>query len=154
MNTLNLKIFKTMQKSVLLIGLITMFVSCQSGTDVKQILSNADTRKQIISTIVLDSSMHQEMMTAMMHEKKGMMGDHASMMKMMKNDPGMMDKMMEMCKQDTTMMDGMCKAMMANPKMMDMMKKMKDGNMNMDKMKMDNMKGKDTMQAMDHTKHH
>jgi hypothetical protein len=142
-----------MQKSVLLIALITLFASCQTGKDAKQILSNADTRKEIMNTIAQDSSMHQEMMTAMMSGKSGVMGDHASMMKMMKDDPkmmrDMMDEMMEMCKQDTAMMEGMCKTMMTNPKMMDMMKKMKEGNMDMD-----NMKGKDTMQAMDHTKHH
>jgi hypothetical protein len=134
--------------------LAAALASCQSGTDTKQILSNADTRKDIMNTIANDSSMHHEMMTAMMNEKGGMMmGDHASMMKMMKDNPnmmpGMMDDMMEMCKNDTAMMGGMCKAMMANPKMMDMMQKMKGGNM-----KMDNMKGMDTMKNMDHTQHH
>jgi hypothetical protein len=144
---------KKVQKVLFVFALTALFISCQSGTDTKQILSNADTRKEIMNTIAHDSSMHHEMMTVMMDSKNGMMtGDHASMMKMMKDNPGMMNDMMEMCKHDTAMMGGMCKAMMANPQMMDMMKKMKDGGM--DKMKMDNMKGMDTMQGMDHSKHH
>lgn len=144
---------KKVQKIFFVIALAALFTSCQSGTNTKQILSNADTRKDIMNTIANDSSMYHEMMTAMMDSKKGMMtGDHASMMKMMKDNPGMMNDMMEMCNKDTAMMGGMCKTMMANPQMMDMMKKMKDGNM--DKMKMDNKKSMDTMQGMDHSKHH
>jgi hypothetical protein len=150
---------KKVQFFLFAVALAAAFASCQSGTNSKQILSNADTRKEIMSTIAADSSMHQEMMTAMMNGKSGMMmGDHASMMKMMKDNPGMMpgmmNEMMEMCKNDTAMMGGMCKTMMANPQMMQMMQKMKGGNMNMDNIKMDKMKGMDTMKNMDHTQHH
>jgi len=150
---------KKVQKILFVFALTALFTSCQTGTDAKKILSNADTRKEIMNTIANDSSMHQEMMAAMMNGKNGMMmGDHTSMMKMMKENPGMMtgmmNNMMEMCKNDTAMMGGMCKTMMANPQMMDMMKKMKGGNMDMDNMKMKDMKGMDTMQGMDHTKHH
>jgi hypothetical protein len=150
---------KKVQKILLAICFAALFSSCQSGTNTKQILSNADTRKDIMNTIAADSSMHQEMMAAMMNGKIGMMmGDHASMTKMMKDDPNMMTSMMkdmmDMCKSDTAMMQGMCKTMMANPQMMDMMQKMKGENMNMDKMKMNNMKGMDTMKNMDHSQHH
>jgi hypothetical protein len=159
LSQLKLNIMKQVQKLLFAIGLTVLFGSCQTGTDAKKILSNTDTRKDIMNTIANDSSMHEEMMAAMMNGKNGMMmGDHASMMKMMKDNPGMMtgmmNDMMEMCKNDTAMMGGMCKTMMANPQMMDMMKKMKGGNMDMNNMKMDNMKGVDTMQGMDHSKHH
>ena len=57
------------------------------------------------------------------------------MMKMMQENPGMMQgmmtDMMEACKNDTAMMSGMCKAMMGNKQMMDMMQKMKSENKNM-----------------------
>ena len=151
---------KKVQSFLLAIVLAALFVSCQSGTDAKLILSNSDTRKEIMNTIANDSLMHQQMMAAMMDSKNGMMmGDHASMMKMIKlmqDNPhmvqGMMDDMMETSKSDTAMMSGMCKSMMANPQMMDMMNKMKAGNMDMDKMKMDNKKTMDTIQ--DHKLHH
>ncbi len=113
-----------------------------------------------MNTIANDSLMHQQMMAAMMDSKNGMMmGDHASMMKMIKlmqDNPhmvqGMMDDMMETSKSDTAMMAGMCKAMMANPQMMDMMNKMKGGKMDMGAMKKDNNKAMDTLQ--DHKLHH
>ena len=121
--------------------LAVLFASCQSGKDGKQILSNSDTRKDIMNTIANDSTMHMEMMTAMMNGK--MMKDNPNMMS------GMMNNMMEMCMSDTTMMRGMCKTMMANPQMMEMMNKMKEGNMGMDKMK-----AMDTTKNMDHNMHH
>jgi len=144
---------KTLQKITLLIALITLFASCQSGTDVNQTLSKPDTRKEIMDKIAGDSTMSNEMMGAMMKNNNGkmMMGDgkmpmmmmenHDAMMKMMKDNPGMMDNMMmnmmEACKNDTTMMSGMCKKMMENPQMMDMMQKMKGENKDM---KMEGMK--------------
>ncbi len=152
---------KKFQKITLAIALVTVLVSCQSSTDTKQILSKSETRKEMMDRIANDSSMTKEMMGAMMASQTGMammhdhqkmmMGNHEMMMKVMKENPGMMEGMMtnmiEACKNDTTMMSGMCKAMMGNKQMMDMMQKMKG--MNMDKMK-----GMDTTKAKDHTLHH
>lgn len=146
---------KLLQKMIVLIALITLFASCQSETDVKQILSKPDTRKEMMANIANDSSLSQEMMVAMMSSNNGMAmkQNHESMMKMMKDKPGMMQGMMSdmmgMCKNDSTMMAGMCKTMMANPQMMEMMQKMKKKNMDMGKMN-----GKDTTKATDHTSHH
>ncbi len=142
---------QTLQKVTLMIVLVTLIGSCQSGTDAKQILSKSETRKEIMDKIANDSSMSKEMMgammasqtgTAMMHDhQKMMMGNHETMMKMMKDNPGMMEgmmtNMMDACKNDTAMMSGMCKAMMENKPMMDMMQKMKGENKDM---KMEGMK--------------
>ena len=146
---------KIFQKVTVLITLITLFASCQSSSDTKEILSKPETRKEMMDKIANDSSMSKEMMTAMMSSNNGMsmMQNHESMMKMMKDNPGMMQgmmsDMMDMCKNDSTMMAGMCKTMMANPQMMDMMQKMKGGEMNMDKMN-----AMDTTKAVDHKSHH
>jgi hypothetical protein len=108
---------KNVQKfvlSVVLIG-ITLFASGQSNTDVKQVLSNPETRKLIMDTIANDSIMSKEMMTTMMNSKNHkmmMMENHGSMMK---DNHGMkhcmMSAMMDACKGDTSMMSK-CKAMM------------------------------------------
>ena len=121
-----------------------LFLSGQSKTNVKQILSNPDTRKGIMDNIANDSIMSKEMMGAMMNnknckmmmqgnEKMTMMTEnHEKMMKMMKDNPGMMNSMMtdmmEACKSDTSMMSSMCKAMMENKQMKDMMQKKMGGN--------------------------
>jgi len=59
-------------------------------------------------------------------------------MKMMKDNPGMMQSMMsdmmETCKSDSGMMFGMYKTMMANQQMMDIMQKMKGAKKDMNKM--------------------
>ena len=154
MNNLKIKIMKSLQKIVLPFVLITFFASCQSGTDVNQTLSKAETRMEMMNKIADDSTMSKEMMTAMMNSKNGkmmmmedgkmpmMMENHEAMMKMMKDNPGMMHtmmmKMMEACKSDTSMMSGMCKKMMENPQMMDMMQKMKRTKMDMKTGDMDN----------------
>ena len=136
---------KSLKKIALAFALITLFSSCQSGTDVKQILSNQDTRKDIMNSIAADHSMSVEMMAAMMNNEHGkmmmhehgmmMMKDHSMMQNMMKSDPGMMKDMMndmlESCKNDTTMMTEMCRTMMGNKPMMDMMNKMNGENMDM-----------------------
>lgn len=142
---------KRLQKISLLLALITLFASCQSNTNVNQILSKTDARKQIMDSIANNSSMAKEMMTAMMNSNNGMamMQDHMSMMNMMKDKPGMMNAMMEACKKDTGMMSDMCKMMMQDPKMMDMMHKMEGGNMDMNKMN-----GMDTMKTMNHKMKH
>ena len=144
---------KSLQKLSLLVALITFFASCQSGTDVNQTLSKTETRMEMMNKIADDSTMSKEMMTAMMNGKNGkmmmmengkmpMMENHEAMMKMMKDNPGMMHtmmmNMMEACKSDTSMMSGMCKKMMENPQMMDMMKKMKGEKMDMKSGEMDN----------------
>ena len=147
---------KALQKVTLAIALITLFASCQSTSDPKQVLSNKETRKEIIATIANSSEMMKEMMEAMMNSKNGktmMMENHGTMMKMMKDNPGMMESMMtdmmEACKNDTTMISGMCKAMMGNKQMMDMMQKMKEKNMDMGKMN-----SMDTIKGADHKTHH
>ncbi len=155
---------KAMSKIALAIALITSIVSCQSKVDVNSILSKADTRKEIMDKIADDSTMSNEMMTTMMDSKNGemmrdgklpmvMMENHDAMMKMMKENPGMMHNMMmnimEACKNDTTMMSGMCKKMMENPQMMDIMQKMKGKNMGMG-----NMNDMDTTKRMNPQSHH
>ncbi|MDT3740218.1 MAG: hypothetical protein RO257_12055 [Candidatus Kapabacteria bacterium] len=136
---------KSLKIIALAIALITLFSSCQSGTDVKQILSNQDTRKDIMNSIAADHSMSVEMMAAMMNGEHGkmimhdksmmMMKDHSMMQNMMKNDPGMMkdmmNDMMESCKNDSTKMSEMCRSMMGNKPMMDMMNKMQGKDMDM-----------------------
>ncbi len=140
---------KSLQKLTVLVTLITFFASCQSGADVNQTLSKTETRMEMMNKIADDSSMSKEMMAAMMNGKNGkmmmmengkmpMMENHEAMMKMMKDNPGMMHtmimNMMEASKSDTSMMSGMCKKMMENPQMMDMMQKMKGKNIDMNKM--------------------
>ena len=133
---------KTLQKITLVIGLIALFASCQTKTDVKQVLSNLDTRKEIMDTIANNSDMSKEMMVILMNSKNGMMlmmENHEAMMKMMQDDPGMMNKMMsemmEKCISDTAMMSTMCKTMMGSKEMIDRMQKMKGENKDMNNMK-------------------
>ncbi len=75
---------KTLQKITLIIVSIGLFTSCQSKTDVNQILSNSDTKKAIMDTIANNSDMSKDMMQAMMNSSKGkmMMTNHENMMKM------------------------------------------------------------------------
>jgi hypothetical protein len=136
----------TLQKFVLVIGFIALalFLACQSRTEIKQILSKSDTRKEIMEIIANDSIMSKEMMETMMNnktcrmmmqgnEKMTMMTmeNHGKMMKMMKDNPGMMQvmmsDMMESCKSDTSMMSSMCKTMMGNQQMNNMMQKKIEG---------------------------
>jgi hypothetical protein len=80
------------------------------------------------------------------NSKMIMMEFHGSMMKMMKENPvmmqSMMSGMMETCKNDTAMMSSMCKNMMENPEMMEMMHKKMGGKMDV--------KGMKNMNGMDH----
>ncbi len=147
---------KKLQKTGLPIALIMLLASCQSGTDINQTLSKTETRMEMMNKIADDSTMSKEMMATMMNSNNGkmmMMENHEAMMKMIKENPGMMDNMMmnmmEACKTDTAMMSGMCKKMMENPQMMDMMQKMSDKNMDMGKVN-----GMDTTKAIDHKSHH
>lgn len=151
---------KTLQKFASSIVLIILLASCQSNSEVKEVLSKQDTRKSVIDSIANDSNMSKEMMGAMMNSNNGkmmmqgnekmsmmMMENHTTMMKMMKDNPGMMQgmmaDMMETCKGDSAMISGLCNTMMENPQMMYMMKKMIGKNGDMRKMKgMDKMDDK------------
>ncbi len=42
---------KTLQKVTLAIALITLFSSCQSGSDIKQVLAKPEARKEIMDSI-------------------------------------------------------------------------------------------------------
>ncbi len=133
---LNKKIMKIVQTLMLAIALLTLFASCQSTSTQLKDLSNTETRKQIMQAIANDSSMSQEMIGAMMNSKNSMMmqehqmmmGNESSMMKTLKNNPGMMQNMMSAmmhtAKGDTSMMSGMIRTMMGNQQMMGMMQNM------------------------------
>lgn len=133
---------KTLQKIALFIAFVALFASCQSKTDVPKIMADQDTKKVIMETIANDSNLSKEMMEVLMksdNSKMMMMEFHGTMMKMMKEDPTMMQSMMasmmETCKNDTAMISTMCKSMMQNPEMMDMMHKKMGGMMDMKGMK-------------------
>ncbi|MBZ0204057.1 MAG: membrane or secreted protein [Ignavibacteria bacterium] len=152
---------KTLQKIVLMIALVSLLSSCQSTPDTKQVLSNNETRKQIIDTIASNSEMMKEMTEAMMNSKNGkmmmqgnekltmmMMENYGTMMKILKNNPEMMQRMMsdmmETSKGDTSMMSGIYKTMIGNHQMMDMIQKRMEGNKDMNRMgNMNSMEGMD-----------
>ena len=142
---------KTLQKILMLLVLISpfLFASCQSNTDINQILSKSDSRQKIMNIIANDSTMMKEMKEVMMNSKNGKMmmqgNGKMSMMKTMSDNPdkmdnmmsemmekcktdtlmmkSMMSNMMKACKTDTGMMSSMCKTMMGNQQMKDMMQK-------------------------------
>jgi hypothetical protein len=135
-------IMKTLLKITLFIAFVAVFASCQSSTDVKQILSNQDTKSAIMDSIANDSNLSKEMLGLMLNSRNSnlIMGEiHETMMKKMKDNPHMMQSMMtgmmETCKGDSAMMSSMCMSMMENPGMMDMMHKMMGGKMDMKGMK-------------------
>lgn len=119
---------KAFTKMALVIAGIAMFASCQSKPDVNKILTNNETRKELIDSIAANSKMSGEMMDALMTRKNGKMMQeyHQNMMKMMKENPEMMKNMMEMSKSDSSMVCPMCGKMMRNDHMVDSMKKMHD----------------------------
>ena len=132
---------KTLLKITMFIAFVAVFVSCQSGTDVKQILSNQDTKSAIMDSIASDSNLSKEMLGLMLNGRNSdmIMGEiHETMMNKMKDNPdmmhGMMTGMMETCKGDSAMMSSMCMGMMENQEMMDMMHKMMSEKMDMNKM--------------------
>lgn len=133
---------KKVQKFALAIVLITLFATCQRNSEVKQILSKAETKKALIDTIANDSIMSKEMIFAMLNSKNGkmvMMENHKRIMKMMKEKPDMrqmiMSDMMEACKNDSGMMSSMCKTMMENHQVMCTMHKIKEKCKDMKNMK-------------------
>jgi len=111
---------KTLQNIILGFAVITLFASCQSGTDVKQVLSKQETRQEIMKTIANDSTMSVEMMQTMMLTE-----NHGNMMKIMGGNHGMMenmmDNMMEISKNDSGSMSLMYKTMMKNQVLMQKM---------------------------------
>lgn len=131
---------RSSQKISLLIVLIIIFSSCQTGTLVNQSLSKMETRIEIMNRIADDSTMANEMIVIMRKSQNGnkMIQQHQSMMMrvnnsmtdMMKDNPVMMHSimmnMMETYKHDTTIMHGMYKAMMENKEMMDTMQNMRN----------------------------
>src|SRR5487761_2240368 len=129
---------KTLQKITLAIGLITIFASCQTNTDINRVLYNSDSRKEIIDTIANNSKMSEEVMKTMLNSRNGKMlilenekmakmllEDHVMIVKMMKDNPGLMQcmlsDMMETCKGDTCTMASMCKILMGNKGLMNML---------------------------------
>lgn len=155
---------KTLQKITLVVALITIFSSCQTGTDINQVLSKPETRKAIMDSIANNSSMSQEMLETMMNNKSGkmmiqgnekmigmMMENYGAMKKMLKENPTMMQSMMtemiEASKGDSSVMSSMLKTMMGNEQMMGMIGNMMGGNKDMQKMD-----GMNKMEGMDHNK--
>jgi hypothetical protein len=127
---------------------ITLFSSCQSTPDSKQDLSNKETRKGIMDTIVNNSDMLKEMMVTMMNSNNGkkiMLGNekmtmlvlenNIMIMKIIKNNPDMMQRLMtdiiKTAKSDSGMMNGMSKIIMGDPQMMDLLLNVKVENTNL-----------------------
>ena len=136
---------KTIQKFALAIALIFTFASCQSAQDPKELLSNTETRQTVMKTIANSNEMMKEMAETILNNNNAKMGmqkndkmivmmleNRDTMMKVMKDNPimmqNMMSDMMEVCKGDSSMMAGMSKTMMGNQPMMDMMQQMKGEN--------------------------
>lgn len=125
---------KTLNTLLFAMALLSLFASCQSSSSQTPVLSNQETRKEIMHTIANDSTMSEQMIATMMMSKNGKMMQHRmmenqnSMMEIMKNNPGMMRSMMstimETTKGDTSKMAGIIKTMSENPKMMQMMQNM------------------------------
>lgn len=153
---------KKIQIITLVITLITLFSSCQSSTDIKQVLAKQETRREIMDTIANNSNMSKEMIETMMNSKNGkimiqgngkMMGmmleNKGSMIKMMKENPAMiqsmMSNMLEACKSDTSLMSSMFKTLTGNEQMMGLIKNMTGGNSVMNKTG-----GMNNMEGMDH----
>ncbi len=67
------KRMKTLQTTLLVIALLSLFASCQPASDQLNDLSNMDTRNKIMSKIANDSMMSKEMIGAMMNSSNGMM---------------------------------------------------------------------------------
>ena len=90
---------KSLQKIFLAVALCIFFAACQSGNNKKQVLSAADSRKEIMDSIANDGNMSKEMMQSMMNSENSkimiegneamasaMIKNHASMIKMMKSN--------------------------------------------------------------------
>ncbi len=146
---------KILQTAGLAVILYIIFASCQSTSTQKNILSNTQTRNEIMQTIANDTVMCKEMLGTMMSHNNGMMmmhqhdmmmiGNQDSMRNMLKNNKslmrGMLTGIMETANGDTSMMSGMYNIMKDNPQMVQMMDNSKRNNM---------MKGAQTMKVMNH----
>ncbi|MEO6229869.1 MAG: hypothetical protein ABJB11_13910 [Ferruginibacter sp.] len=120
---------------MLVIVLFALFASCKSSPAHLKILSNKDTRNDIIQTIAKDSMMSNEMIEAMMNSENGLRAmqqhqimlanSHKSILNMLKTKPGLMQgmllAMMESASQDSSMMSAMINIMKANLQMMQLM---------------------------------
>ena len=108
---------KLLLKVIMSVTLIALFYSCQYEQDAKQILSDTQTKNKILSIIASDSKLSKEMMGYMMQTD-----NIGTMMKIMKDDPAMMQNMMsnmmETSKSDSGMMSVMHNSMMQNEPLM------------------------------------
>ena len=81
--------------------LMTLFMSCQSGKNAKQILSRPNSRMEVMDKIANSSSMSIEMMDAMLNNRNGKRmttQTQEAMVKVVKDYPAMM----QMIKSDNT----------------------------------------------------
>lgn len=131
---------KIIKNIALVIFTMAIIASCQNQTDIKQTLSNTETRKEIMASIAGDSTMYREMMDIMLNGKYSNLmkrENHEVMMKMMKQNhkmaTGMMSDMMKSAEGDTSMMSAMCNTMMGNQHMKVMMNKKMQESKNMKK---------------------
>lgn len=142
---------KTLHKIALGITLATLFSSCQSTLSPTQVLSNQETRSVIMDSIANNSNMSAEMIAALVSSEHGnmaimqnhdmmknMVGNKASMIEMMHNNPDMMQNMIanmtEACKGDSSRMASMFEKMMENPQMKGVMQNMMNKNQQMGRM--------------------
>ncbi|REG79475.1 hypothetical protein [Algoriphagus antarcticus] len=136
---------KKIQTAAYSIVLLILIGSCQSGSTHTSLLSDTQSRNEIMEAIAADSTMSNEMIGTLLNNENGMMtmqnhqkmtmGNHSSMMNMVKNNPdlthNMMSTMVETAKSDSSMMSGMIRTMMADPQMMQMMQnRICNGSMN------------------------
>ena len=113
-------------------------------------------RKKIIDSIANNSNMSEEMMTSMLNSRNGktiilgneklvetMLGNHEDMMKIMRDNPALMQNLMsdmlEVSKSDSGMMSLMYKTLMDNQQMNETMQRMNGGNKDMNIMDGNNM---------------
>lgn len=143
---------KTLKTLLFATALLSLFASCNSSSSQTRVLSNQETRKEIMGTIANDSTMSKEMIETMMNNENGsmmmynqqmmMIQDHGSMMKMLKDNPNMMQNMMsgmiETTKGDSLRMSEMINKMMQNPQMRQMMQNRTGSNGMMQKNKDNN----------------
>lgn len=125
-----MKIVKNMALAILAVAALA---ACQTKIDIRQTLSKADTRKEIMDSIANDSIMSREMMEILLNSKYSnlmQMENHAAMMRMMKQNHkiarDMMSDIMKTAEGDTSMMNDMCNSMMGNQPMKAMMAKKMD----------------------------
>jgi len=139
-------------KVALFFVLLALAVGCQSNTGVKQMLSNMDSRKQIMVNISKDTTMINDMIEIMMNNDDSkvmllgndkmtmmMMENHGAMIRLMKRDPDMMKslmtEMMDACKSDSVLSSLISKSIKDNPQMIQMMNKITGDILDLNKVK-------------------